>query len=76
MRPTTAPSASTSKSSSFHSPDEREADARLRTNFTSPSLRSRCAASFDHLVGAQEERFADLESYSLGSLNRLTFLRP
>jgi hypothetical protein len=32
MRPTTAPSASTSKSSSFHSPDGREADARLRTS--------------------------------------------
>src|SRR6266700_1268002 len=31
MRPTTAPSASTSKSSSFHSPDGREAEARLRT---------------------------------------------
>jgi len=30
MRPTTAPSARTSKSSSVHSPDEREADARLR----------------------------------------------
>src|SRR5262249_49133481 len=30
MRPTTAPSASTSKSSSFHSPEGREADARLR----------------------------------------------
>src|SRR5215468_6666468 len=30
IRPTTAPSASTSKSSSFHSPDVREADARLR----------------------------------------------
>jgi hypothetical protein len=29
-RPTTAPSASTSKSSSFHSLDGREADARLR----------------------------------------------
>jgi hypothetical protein len=30
MRPTTAPSASTSKPSSFHSPERREADARLR----------------------------------------------
>ena len=30
MRPTTTPSASTSKSSSFHSPDGREAKARLR----------------------------------------------
>jgi hypothetical protein len=30
MRPTTAPSASTSKSSSFHSPDDRLADARLK----------------------------------------------
>ena len=30
MRPTTTPSASTSKSSSFHSPDGREAEARLR----------------------------------------------
>src|SRR5262245_65682540 len=29
MRPTTAPSASTSKSSSLHSPDGREAEARL-----------------------------------------------
>src|SRR5262245_55732877 len=40
MRPTTAPSARTSKSSSSHSPDGREADARLRIsedtrNFTS-----------------------------------------
>jgi len=31
MRPTTAPSVSTSKSSSFHSPEGREAEARLRT---------------------------------------------
>jgi hypothetical protein len=31
IRPTTAPSESTSKSSSLHSPDGREADARLRT---------------------------------------------
>jgi hypothetical protein len=30
MRPTTKPSAITSKSSSFHSPDGREAEARLR----------------------------------------------
>jgi hypothetical protein len=30
MRPTTAPFASTSKSSSFNSPDGREADARFR----------------------------------------------
>jgi hypothetical protein len=30
MRPTMVASASTSKSSSFHSPDGREADARLR----------------------------------------------
>jgi hypothetical protein len=30
MRPTTSPSARTSKSSAFHSPDGREADARLR----------------------------------------------
>jgi hypothetical protein len=30
MRPTTRPPASTSRSSSFHSPDGREADARLR----------------------------------------------
>src|SRR5262245_12960307 len=29
--PTTTPSASTSKSSSFHSPGEREVEARLRT---------------------------------------------
>ena len=33
IRPTTAPLASTSKSSSFHSPDGREADARLRTSW-------------------------------------------
>jgi hypothetical protein len=32
MRPTTAPSASMSKSSSFHSPDGREAEARLRSS--------------------------------------------
>jgi hypothetical protein len=31
MRPTTAPFASTSKSSSFHSPEGRFVDARLRT---------------------------------------------
>src|SRR5262245_22816761 len=43
MRPTTAPSASTSKSSSFHSPDGRLADARLRTNVTRLSPQSRCA---------------------------------
>jgi hypothetical protein len=30
MPPTTTPSASTSRSSSLHSPDEREADAHLR----------------------------------------------
>jgi len=34
MRPTTTPSASTSKSSSFHSPEGRLAEARLRTNVT------------------------------------------
>ena len=33
------------------SPGGREADAR-RTNVTSPNLRSRCASSFNHLVGA------------------------
>jgi hypothetical protein len=33
MRPTTAPSTSTSKSSSFHSPDGRETDARLRISW-------------------------------------------
>jgi hypothetical protein len=32
MRPTTTPSTSTSKSSSFHSPDGRLAEARLRIN--------------------------------------------
>src|SRR5215831_8123876 len=37
MRPTTAPSASTSKSSSLHSPDEREAEARLRTRGDMPN---------------------------------------
>jgi hypothetical protein len=31
MRPTTAPSHSTSSSSSLHSSDEREAEARFRT---------------------------------------------
>jgi hypothetical protein len=56
MRPTTAPSQSTSKSSSFHSPEGRDADARLRTNVTRLSLQSRCAASFDHLVGAHGGR--------------------
>jgi len=35
MRPTTTPSASTSKSSSFHSPDGREALARLRIKLDS-----------------------------------------
>src|SRR5262249_55784573 len=34
MRPTTTPSASTSKSSSFHWPDSRLADARLRISRT------------------------------------------
>src|SRR5262245_38764023 len=34
MRPTTTPSARTSKSSSFHSPDRREAAARLRTSWS------------------------------------------
>src|SRR5215468_9288642 len=33
MRPTTLPSHSTSKSSSLHSPDRREAAARLRTSW-------------------------------------------
>src|SRR5262249_8417435 len=33
---TATPSASTSKSSSFHSPDRREADARLRTKVHEP----------------------------------------
>jgi hypothetical protein len=33
MRPTTRPSASTSKSSSFHSPDGRLAEARLRISW-------------------------------------------
>src|SRR5262249_12326347 len=36
MRPTTAPSASTSKSSSLHSPDGRDAEVRLGTR-TLPS---------------------------------------
>jgi hypothetical protein len=36
--PTTTPSASTSKSSSFHSPDDREADARLRIRPGIPGL--------------------------------------
>src|SRR5262249_52568298 len=40
---------------SRHAPDEREAEACLRTNVTSPSPRSRCAASLDHLVGEREQ---------------------
>src|SRR5262249_15140865 len=38
MLPTTMPSASTSKSSSFHSSDRREAAARLRTNWSMSAL--------------------------------------
>src|SRR4051794_7984451 len=34
MRPTTTPSASTSKSFSFHSPDGREAEARFRISWS------------------------------------------
>src|SRR5262245_16849554 len=68
IRPATTPSASTSKSSSFHSPDEREAGARLR-NVTSPSLRSRCgAASFDHLVGDREQLGRHVEAERIGGL--------
>ncbi len=39
IRPTTTPPASTSKSSSLHSPDGREAHARLRIRVTAASLR-------------------------------------
>src|SRR5262249_40682159 len=38
MLPTTMPSASTSKSSSFHSSDRREAAARLKTNWSMSAL--------------------------------------
>src|SRR6516162_4830463 len=48
-------SASTSKSSSFHSPDGRLAEARLRTNITTKLMIARCAASLDDLVGAGEQ---------------------
>src|SRR5262249_27744699 len=66
MRPTTTPSVSTSKSSSFHSPEERLEEARLRTNFTSPNLRSRCASSLDHLVGDGRESGRDFEAERFG----------
>src|SRR5262249_5513281 len=41
MRPTATPSASMSKSSSFHSPETREADTRLRTSWNNRHLRTR-----------------------------------
>ena len=53
---------------SFHSPDRREADARLRINVTRLSLQSRCAPSFDHLVGAGEQRERESDAEHLGSL--------
>ena len=46
MRPTTVPSARTSKSSSFHSPEGRDADARLRISVTAASLRGQRPAIY------------------------------
>jgi hypothetical protein len=63
IRPTTAPSASTSKSSSFHSPDRREAEARLIMRVMSsvfPRLFqgsiSRAAPKYRRYIGAGRKR--------------------
>jgi len=66
---TATSSASTSKSSSFHSPDRREADARLRTKVTRLSPQSRCASLFDQLIGACEQRPGHLDAECLRDRN-------
>jgi hypothetical protein len=66
MRPTTTPSASTSKSSSFQSPDGRFALARLRRS-AAKTLCSLSASAFrrGRIVGAGEDGGADPRSMSL-----------
>jgi hypothetical protein len=48
--------------------DPTGAACTLRTNVTSQSPRSRCAASFDHLVGQREHFVWNLEAKRLGGL--------
>src|SRR5215813_13691816 len=67
-RPTTVPSASTPKSSSFHSPEGRLAEARLRTNITTQVYDARCAALLDHHVGALLEEPGQVEAECFGGL--------
>jgi len=43
------------------------AASRVRTNVTSPSLRSRCAASLDHLVGELLEMQRHFEAECFGA---------
>jgi hypothetical protein len=47
IRPTTTPLASTSKSPSFHCPDGREADARLRISLIGSDLTTRYLKNFE-----------------------------
>ena len=67
MRPTRAPSASTSKSSSFHPPQGREADARFRTSPGTTALKLLLFSDQKPtaLVSVQVKQ---LDGYNLGPL--------
>lgn len=62
MRPTTVPSSTTSKSSAFHSPDGREAEARFRR--CAISITCRATSPGGSRVASLKEFEPDFENYT------------
>jgi len=71
--PITTPSASTSKSSSFHSPDGREAEARLRIRLALTTCGFGASALVPEIeLGVREQREAELARPELAPLHSIT----